>query len=118
MEDLSHALGLSYIEQGCLFGGLRQRQTQGNMSYTQPLQGARPTDIRAPRGSAFGPGLLRRPIPLASKQASVLLMPLQNGWGRDSARARGAPLAHSPDERRRSVAGFRVGKWGAVSTAP
>ena len=31
----------------------------------------------------------------------MLLQPLQNGWGRDSARARGAPLVHSPNERKR-----------------
>ena len=27
--------------------------------------------------------------------------PLQNSWGRDSARAKGAPLVHSPNERER-----------------
>ena len=28
-------------------------------------------------------------------------LPLQNGWGRDSARVRGVPLAHNPDERKK-----------------
>ena len=28
-------------------------------------------------------------------------LPLQHGWGRDSARVRGVPLAHNPDERKK-----------------
>ena len=55
---------------GVFVRGVTAKADSGEHGIHSTPEGARPTDIRAPRGSASGPGLLRKPIPLASEQAS------------------------------------------------
>ena len=125
------------LDWASLMPQLWQKKLLGKRRQASPSRTAeereRERDPSKPWGP-YGPEGLTRPSDPAKEERGrgprfrclcgvvASFHPLQNGWGRDSARARGAPLAHSPNERKKRALALRppgrVRARGRVLTCP